>query len=181
MKLPVLKSRRLILNSITEKDLPFFVEWLNDPEVIKHLSIVAELPLTMAKEKKWFRGLKDRKNDLVWAIRLKKNKELIGSIGFNSISQKEGTAEVGIAISNKKLWGRGFGPEAIRAILRYGFSKLKLNNVLIRTNADHKRAIKAYQKVGFKTFGIRRKVHYHPQEKKYRDQVYMDILKEDLK
>ena len=181
MKSPILTSRRLILNNIKEADLPLFVEWFNDDEVIKHLSLVLDTPMTLAKEKKWFKSLKDKSNDLNWAIRLKKDYALIGSLCLRDIDKREGTAEVGIAISNKKYWGKSLGPDSIRTILRYGFNKLKLNNILIRTNSDHKRAIKAYQKVGFKAFGVRRKMHFHPKEKKYRDQLYMDILKGEIK
>lgn len=179
-KFPTLKSRRLALNKVTAKDLPFFVRWLNDPEVNIHLNLRHQARLTLAHEKRWLNLLYKKPDSYVWALRYGKNRALIGSIGLHRIDLQNRTADIGIAISNKEYWGKGLGPEAIKTLLRFAFGKLKLNNVMLWTDGNHRRANRAYRKVGFKKMGIRRNCSLFPSSKKPINQVYYDITREDF-
>jgi len=81
-------------------------------------------------------------------------------------------------IGDKKYHSSGYGSDAIMLILDYGFNYLNLNNIMLRAIAFNKRAIRAYEKCGFKTFGVWKNSYYF--EGKYHDEVYMNILKEDF-
>jgi len=70
--------------------------------------------------------------------------------------------------------GRGYGAEAIRLILDYGFNTLNLHNIQLHLNGDNAQALACYKKVGFKEFGRRRESKFH--SGRYVDQIYMDIL-----
>ena len=63
-------------------------------------------------------------------------------------------------------------------LLNYGFNFLNLNNIYLKVLSFNKRAIKAYEKCGFKTFEILKESHYF--EGKYFDNIYMNILKDDF-
>jgi len=98
----------------------------------------------------------------------------IGTIGLPNISHAHRTAELGVGIGEHDCWGKGFGTEATRLILDYAFSVLGLHNVMLRVFDYNERAIRAYQKVGFKEIGRRRQAQ-RVGGQAY-DIVYMDCL-----
>ena len=62
-------------------------------------------------------------------------------------------------------------------MLGFAFRALKLNRVELNTFDFNDRAQKCYLKVGFKEVGRRRKARFIDGE--YRDDIMMDILKEE--
>lgn len=58
-------------------------------------------------------------------------------------------ATLGIIIGERSHWSRGYGPEAIRALLTYAFGVLGLETVTLNTFGDNERAQSAFKKVGF--------------------------------
>lgn len=72
-------------------------------------------------------------------------------IGTIELYEVRGTeAVLGIIIGERTHWGRGYGNEAIRALLGYGFGSLGLEIVRLHTFADNLRAQAAFNKVGFR-------------------------------
>ena len=65
-------------------------------------------------------------------------------------------ASLGIIIGDKAYWGRGYGEDAVRLTLDYGFGVLGLNSVELGVYAFNRRAIRCYEKVGFREIGVRR-------------------------
>ena len=61
----------------------------------------------------------------------------------------------------------------------FGFNYLNLNEINLDVMEFNKRAIKCYEKVGFKEYGRRRKCVYL--NGKYYDKISMDILNLNLK
>lgn len=73
--------------------------------------------------------------------------EYIGTIELYDMRHKQAT--LGIIIGERSHWNRGFGPEAIEALLDYAFTTLGLEHVRLSTFADNTRAQQAFKKVGF--------------------------------
>ncbi len=71
----------------------------------------------------------------------------IGTIELYDIKRTEAT--LGIIIGERTHWGKGFGPEAVRALLQYAFEELCLERVTLSTFEDNPRAQSAFKKVGF--------------------------------
>ena len=88
------------------------------------------------------------------------------------------TAELGVFIGDEKYLSRGYGSEVIMLLLDYAFNYLNLNNIMLRVLEFNKRAVRAYEKCGFKVFGVWEKCHYFNGE--YYGEIYMNILKEDF-
>jgi RimJ/RimL family protein N-acetyltransferase len=74
--------------------------------------------------------------------------DYIGTVELYDIRAHEAT--LGIIIGERSHWGRGYGPEAIECILRFGFLELGLERVKLHTFADNPRAQAAFRKVGFR-------------------------------
>ena len=59
------------------------------------------------------------------------------------------SATLGIIIGEKTHWSKGYGPEAIGALLEHAFSDLELREVRLNTFGDNLRAQAAFKKIGF--------------------------------
>lgn len=101
-----------------------------------------------------------------------------GGVGLRDIDLKVGIAELGISIGRKDYWGKGLGTEAITLIVDYGFTVLGLHNIMLSTYAYNERAMRSYQKVGFREFGRRRQAQ-RIGDQRY-DIVYMDLLRSEF-
>ncbi|MGB4722593.1 MAG: GNAT family protein, partial [Defluviitoga tunisiensis] len=79
---------------------------------------------------------------------------------------------------DKEYLSKGYGTEAMELLLDYGFNALNLQNIMLEVFDYNKRAIKAYEKVGFKVIGKRRQAKFF-NNKRY-DIIFMDILKDEF-
>ena len=103
---------------------------------------------------------------------------LIGHISLHDIDHRSRNAFLGIFIGEEEHRGRGYGAEAIRLALDYGFKTLNLHNVMLSVHADNAAAIACYKKVGFREAGRRREWLF--KDGKYIDVNYMDILEREF-
>jgi len=167
-------GNKVYLSPVNVDDAIKYLEWLNDYEIAKYIGQIPKI-VTIEGEKEFLTNLDDK---YIFAIIDKDSDTLIGNISLNNINNIHRTCELGIMIGDKKYHSSGYGSDAIMLILDYGFNHLNLNNIMLRAIAFNKRAIRAYEKCGFKTFGVWKNSYYF--EGKYHDEVYMNILKEDF-
>lgn len=67
-----------------------------------------------------------------------------------------GRAELAILIGEPACWGRGYGGDAIEALLRFAFGELGLRRITLITDADNERGIRCYARCGFRHEGLLR-------------------------
>jgi aminoglycoside 6'-N-acetyltransferase len=75
--------------------------------------------------------------------------------------------------------GRGLGSDALRTLARYLFDHRGHHRLTIDPAAHNQRAIRSYQRVGFRPVGIMRQYERSPAGT-YHDALLMDLLKQDL-
>ena len=172
MKGPVLKTKQITLRTVVPEDAKVFVQWFKDKTVIKHL-LVQNSP-GLAEEKKWVKNVLADKNKIVWSI-LAFDKKLIGNTMI-SLDKGNKIASFGIVIGEKEYWGKGYAVEALGLLKKYVFETLKYVRFELEYHVDNKRAKRAYEKVGFKVEGIRRKSTYNSITKQFEDKIIMSIL-----
>lgn len=173
-------GNRIRLRRDERSDLPKFVEWLNDPEVRRYLSM--SLPISQAGEENWFENmLKRPPEEQPFAIEIRDGDawRLIGNCGFFEIDQRARSSEVGIFIGDKSCWNQGYGAEVMRLLLRVGFETLNLNRVFLRVDAANKGGIRAYEKAGFVHEGRFRQGTYR--DGQYEDMLFMSVLRSEWK
>jgi RimJ/RimL family protein N-acetyltransferase len=112
-----------------------------------------------------------------FAIRTLADDRLIGSTGLWLGQPTHGEAWVGIHIGEREYWGKGYGTDAMRIILRYAFTELNLHRVSLSALATNARAIRSYEKAGFVVEGRGR--HLARYEDMPWDEVFMGILREE--
>jgi diamine N-acetyltransferase len=171
-------GKRTRLRGIEREDVPRFVEWFNDPEVVQGISLV--VPLSMAQEQNWFDNLRGKpleEHPLGIEIQTPAGWTLIGDISLMNIDWKDRLAEVGIVIGDKRYWSQGYGRDAMVLMLRHAFYRLGLNRVYLRVYETNPRAIHSYEKAGFTHEGRMRQARF--QEGKFIDVLLMSALRSE--
>ena len=154
-----------------------FVDWFNDPDVMRHLAMRA--PMSEAGEAAWFDRMlaAQAKTDYHFVICLISDDRPIGTIGLHGLDHENGHAEFGIAIGDKAEWNKGFGTDATRAICDFGFGALRLERISLMVYAGNDGARRAYEKAGFTHEGTLR--HAHFARGQYEDVHVMGLLREE--
>lgn len=153
----LLRGKKIILRPMRLADASRYVRWLADEQVTRFLN---NRGFTLAQEREWIKDARKKKPQLVFAIETKVGKH-IGSVGFNSWHPKNRSAVFGIFIGDVAEQGKGYGEEAMRLILKYGFTVLHLHRVELKVFAGNTRAKRLYKKLGFKREGILRDVRFN--------------------
>jgi len=136
------------------------------------------LTFSLEDEQDWFESVsKNKAKQVIFAI-LTLEHRLVGGVDLRESVHRTGAAELGIAVYDSSDWNQGYGSEAVNLMLRYGMYHLNLYNVLLTVFSFNARAIRAYQKAGFKEIGRRRGAVVLGGERF--DQVYMDITRDEI-
>ncbi len=174
----ILKGKLVTLRPLSLKDAPNYCRWFADPEVVIFLDWYHKAPPTLRSEAAWIKKIKKSKDQVVFAIETVEGVH-VGSVGLHKIDENNKNAEFGIVIGDKKYWGQGYGTEAGKLMVRYGFTRLKLHRIYLRYIAFNIRGGKSYKKIGFRPEGI-----YRQQERRGKflhDMMVMGILRDEWK
>lgn len=170
-------GERVYLSPITLEDTNIYVKWLNDLEITDRINQSYKVCNEMS-EKAWIE--KTLSNELSnFAIVNLEDDTLIGNCGINAVDHISRTATIGIFIGDKENRGKGYGTEALKLLIGFGFNYLNLRNIDLRVFDFNKNAIACYKKVGFKEYGRRHSAYFC--NGKYHDVIYMEILSDDFK
>lgn len=171
-----LVGERIYLSPRSLEDAELFTQWLNDFETTDYTGRSGSI-MSLEGEKRY---LEDKYEvEACFSIVTLDDNKLIGSIGIESINHIHRAGTLGIFIGDKDYRSKGYGTEAIRLILDYGFNYLNLNNINLHVLEFNERALNCYKKCGFKECGRRRKANFT--NGKYYDLLEMDILAEEFK
>jgi len=156
-----------------------YVGWTKDSEYMRLLDSNVSAPISVKKITEW--NEKDLEKvapiEYYFLIRTLEDERLVGVIGLDGNMIAHAEAFVGIGIGERELWGKGYGTDAMRIILRYAFTELNLRRVSLNTFEYNPRAIRSYEKVGFVHEGrVRGEVH---RSGKRWDVIFMGILREE--
>lgn len=161
----------------SDDEIQKFTEWMNDFEVTDYIGRSGNL-ITLIGEKDYLENIaKDSKNRNFDIITLNNNK-LIGTVSLENINFIERSAILGIFIGDKDFRNNGYGKEAIKLLLEYGFKYLNLHSIRLDLLAVNERAHKCYLRCGFRDTGCSREEIFL--NGKYYDKLHMDILESEF-
>lgn len=172
----MIRGRKVNLVAVSTSYLPYYVRWINDPEVTDMLGDF-RFPISKGKELDWLEGHMSNSDSTHVFTVLTKNGEPIGNIGFNRMDYQNSYAVLGIMIGEKGFWGKGYGTDAIKTLLRFGFQELGLNKIELAVDVLNERAISCYKKCGFVVEGRLRKNRFY--KGKYCDEFCMGLLRDE--
>ena len=168
---------RVYLRPVERDDLPHIRTWANDPEIRRLTGEVT--PMTSAEAERFFDKTQNDEDRIWFVIVLKENDALIGEAGLLRMFPAWRTTDLSINIGEKDAWGKGYGTEAIRLLLDYAFGYLNFHRVAIGVVGFNERALRFYEKIGFKQEGIQRDGYFY--DHAYHDFVMMSLLEDEFK
>ena len=172
---------RVFLREWQYSDIADLIQGLNNINVSKWMASVP-FPYTKNDAISFIERAKeanDVSNGFRFAIVLKENEKVIGGTELIRINEKDGTAGGGIWI-NEIYQGKGFGTEAFKLKIKYGFEKLNLRKMENGYFPGNEFSKHMQEKLGYKQEGIRRKHFYCLATGEYVDEVITGLFREDF-
>lgn len=104
----------------------FFVTWLNNPEIMRHLNPEWQ-PTSIEKELRYFEKLKNDPDTINWTIEVAG--QAAGAIWINEIDWEKKVGSLGVMIGRQELWGQGIGTAAAKAVCQHVFTSTSLEKL----------------------------------------------------
>ena len=168
-------GERIYLSPRSTEDAEKFTEWMNDVEVTDYTGRSGAI-MSLEGEKKYLQ--EDSNPEATFSIITLNEDKLLGSVGLEKIDRQNRTATLGIFIGDTDYRSKGYGTEAIRLVLDYGFDYMNLHSIKLDLMSFNERAFKCYKKCGFKEAGRIRENKFI--NGKYYDIITMDILENEF-
>lgn len=177
MEKPNLVGEKIFLRPITVDDAAGMFAALSDEEGMRFTGTQASFTFEQVEAFCKKVSVADDRAD--YAITLKDDPEskYIGEVVLNEIDEENRSADFRIAMKGKAYFGKGYGSEATRLIVDYGFKTLKLHRIELEVFDFNPRAQHVYEKAGFMKEGIKRDVLFW--EGKYQSAIVMSILEDE--
>ena len=180
----VLRGQKTALRPLDESDLDMLYRWYNDPEVNYWANAAWPLATMLSREEigehfldPALHGQTLHRQQHRYVI-LNQEGKPIGYLGFREINPPARSAELFITIGEKTHWGQGYGPDALLILIRFLFRQWNFHRLALDTWDGNTRAIRAYQKVGFKLEGRLREARYVLGQ--YHDALLFSILQPEF-
>jgi len=175
MKNPFIEGEKIYLRAVEPEDGELLMRCHNQPEVRDTFFIA--FPTNIYRENLEIKNLYQRREYVPFIICVKENDKAVGITAFHRVDLVSRAAVFSIRIAGRENWGHGYGSEATKLMVEYGFEILNLNRIQLHVFAGNKRAIRTYEKTGFVKEGLLRQAMYHNNE--YCDFLVMGILREE--
>ncbi len=170
-----LEGERTYFRPLEMEDIPLLRRWINDPAVRR--TLLHRPPINELREREWIESQGKSAQDYAFGIVRREGDRLIGTAGLHRVDPVNRLATLGISIGETSCHNRGYGTEAVRMLLRFGFEELNLNRVQLSVLANNPRGIRAYQKAGFVQEGCLRQAVYR--DGRYEDEYRFAVLREE--
>ena len=137
---PILQTERLVLRQLKLSDADAVLYLRSDKTINKYIHRPENRQTKTIEDAtnhiKKLTNQIETNTSISWGISLKENPEIIGSICLWNFSEDKTIAEVGYDLStafhNKEIMS-----EALKEVIRYGKTKLKLNHIEAYTHKDN--------------------------------------------
>jgi RimJ/RimL family protein N-acetyltransferase len=169
----ILEGRLVTLRRHRPENLPAVVRWYRDPELAR-LTRYQTRPMSREEVERFFQARLLSPDSIAYAIHDGSTDRLVGLTTFSALDADNGSVLFHITIGERDAWGRGLGTEATELMLEHAFERLGLHRVGLSVFSFNERAIRAYEKAGFRIEGrLREAIH---RDGLYWDEVQMGAL-----
>ena len=173
-----IQGNDVYLRAISMKDANLLMELINDAETERMLS-GSSFPVSFEGQEKWIAAQIGRTDVLRCIVALKEDEEGIGIVMLSDIDTKNGVAQVHIKMDTQRGRGKGYGSDALNAIVDYAFDEMRLNCIYADVLEYNTVSQKLFEKCGFHRDGLLRSRAFKGGS--YNNIVSYSRLKEDKK
>jgi ribosomal-protein-alanine N-acetyltransferase len=176
--LPEIETQRLLLRKMRLDDAEAMFAYASDPAVARH--VLWETHRSIEDSESFLRlaieGY-ERGDFGGWGVILKDSGAFIGTCGLDAgYAPEHARAELGYVLS-REYWGKGLMPEAVRAIIAFGFARVDLNRIEARCIAANLASARVMEKAGMTYEGTLREREFI--KGAYRDMKLYSILRRE--
>ncbi|MFD0672822.1 GNAT family N-acetyltransferase [Cohnella sp. GCM10027633] len=168
----------IALRYAKESDLEAYLAYLSDEEMNRLTG--SQQPFTRERIEAWLRTIGTESEERAdWVIEHRETGELLGEVVLNEIDPINRSANIRIGIQGNRHRGQGYGTKAMIHMLRHGFETRGLHRIHLGVYAFNPRAIRVYEKIGFKREGVERDALY--MDGRYHDMITMSMLEDEFR
>lgn len=173
---PSINGRLVALRRHRVENLPTVMGWYRDPELAR-LTRYSTRPMSHEEVERFFHARLLATDSVAYGIHIRATGRLIGLTTFSSLDPDNGSVMFHITIGEPDTWGHGYGTEATELMLWLAFERFGLHRVGLSVFAFNERAIRSYEKAGFRTEGrLRESIQ---RDGRYWDEIQMGVLRDE--
>lgn len=171
-----LRGTLVYLRPLEPDDAPVVHRWYEDTRIA---TLMGDLPRSLARRRQRYEAdIADQGSESFLFLICRLEDDLpVGRTDLFQIDRQHGSAALGITIGDPPMWGKGYGTDAVNALVDFAFGQLRLERVWLDTDAHNARALAAYTKAGFVREGVLRHTYY--QDGIWSDDVRMAMIREE--
>jgi [ribosomal protein S5]-alanine N-acetyltransferase len=162
---PSLETAEIYLRNLLMSDVERWYSYLSVPEVVEHTSWNLSSKQDLVRLVESYNS-DDPESQIRFAIIDKSDGDLVGTIGFHSVSEGSRSAEIAYDV-HPEYWGRGIATQACQLVIEWGFKYRRLTRIQACILQSNKGSEKVLNKCGFKPEGLlsaRRLVRGQPKD-----------------
>ena len=155
---PVIEGERVRLVPPRAEWAAIYQRWFADMDVTRYL--LSRQPPSLRQEEEFLEQAAQDPNRVIWAIALRDGDLVIGAAGIEKIDWRNGDAETGIMIGDKRHWRRGYAGEVMRLRTAYAFRELGLRKLWTGVWLPNQGSRRALENAGYRQCGLLRRHGY---------------------
>ena len=157
----ILTTERLLLRDFVEADWEAVLAYQQDPLYLRYNEWTSR---TAAEVRDFVQMFLDQQKQVPrikfqFAVTLKSTGQLIGNCGVRRDSPDAYEGDMGYELDPTQ-WGKGYATEAARAVMRFGFTELKLHRISAYCVAENTGSARVLEKLGMQQEGRLRQHQY---------------------
>lgn len=175
-----IETERLLLRPLRVEDAEkMYTGWASDPEVVKYLTWPVHSGPEVTREllALWVSEYA-RQDYYNWVLEEKSSGALMGNISVVHSDEAISSLELGYCIGSK-WWGKGFMPEAGKAVVHYLFTQTSCQRISARHDVNNPNSGKVMRKLGMTCEGTLRRSARN--NRGIVDMVCFSILRDEYK
>ena len=148
-----IQGQNIFLRRLDERDVSDdYLQWMCDPDVNQYLESRDQVH-TLDSLRTFVREMNASPRNQLFGIFLIAGGQHIGNIKIGSIREPHRSADLGLIVGRRAVWGRGYGTEAIVLATRYAFEQLGLNKLWAGMYAENLGCYRVFIKAGYREVG----------------------------
>jgi len=148
-----LRGERLRLTALRTEDVPALARWWADGAFLRLFDADPAYPLNEKQLADKVEEWRKEPGTFMFAARPLDDERMVAFVELDGIVWSQRNAWLSIAIGDPADQGQGYGAEALRLLLRFAFDELNLYRVQLTVFSYNLRAIRLYEKLGFRHEG----------------------------
>jgi diamine N-acetyltransferase len=165
------------LRPVERSDTEPIRRWMNDPEI---RALIGETrPMSRSAAEAYVEKLQSDPSRVWFTVVERATRRPVGECGLLRMVPDWRTTDLSIILGERDARGRGYGTEAITLLMDYAFGFLNVHRIAIGVVGFNQRALRFYEKVGFRQEGVQRDGYFY--DHRYHDFVMMSILEHEFR